>query len=117
MGRKVSILIAGMLVGALIGAMAPVGAHHRDDKFRRRIAKLEKKTQHMDRAGFYNGIVSEWQVVSYQGCEDGDDALWVDTEVVPELTYLWCAAGPYGPEPPTGQMAPKMLRSYVDQQK
>jgi hypothetical protein len=58
---------------------------------------LQDKTQDMDRDGFYNSLVLESQVVSFQTCQPEDDAIWLDTEVVQDLTFLAChiGEGPY----------------------
>ena len=32
--------------------------------------------------------------MSFQLCEPLEDAVWLDTEVVPDLTYLACNPGP-----------------------
>ena len=104
MRRLLVPVLVGMLAGGLLMSAIPSGAHPGGDrklqrqinKLKNQVSVLQDKTQDMDRDGFYNSLVLEGQVVSFQLCEPLEDAVWLDTEVVPDLTYLAC-----NPEPGT----------------
>jgi hypothetical protein len=104
--RAIALCVAGFLVGGLMFTVFPVQAHHGDDlrRLKNRVATLEnqmdrqkKKTRYLTRQGFYTDFVFEEQVISFEFCEDGDDALWQETGIA-DLTFLGCSIGPY-PDP------------------
>ena len=97
----------------------PTGAHpgstrrlqRQINKLKNQVSVLHDKTQDMDRDGFYNGLVFESQVISFQACQPEDDAIWLDTEVVPDLTFLACHPGE-GPYPAPTQAELKRFEQF-----
>lgn len=87
-GSKARLFVAGLILGALLFAIAPVGAHHNDANLKTRVSALEakvtklvKKTKYLTAdGGNYGGNVyasSVWSRTT-DGCADGENALWVD---------------------------------------
>lgn len=111
--KKVAWALVGLLVGVLIATAIPVGAHHNDLRFRRRLNRLEnqmavqrQKTQYMDREGFYLALIDNYQVLSID-CLSGDDAVWVaDPEF--NVRILHCAEGAY-------QQQAQGMRAFLNQ--
>ena len=104
MRRPLVMLVVGLIVGALVMSALPSGAHPGGDrKLQRQINKLkgktdrletqvsvlQDKTQFMTLDGFYDSLILGEQVVNFE-CLPLEPAAWLDTEVVPGLTYLAC---------------------------
>ncbi len=107
--QKLSLLVAGTLVGAAFMAFVPANAHHAGN-FRsvsRRAAALERqvstlqrqvrtlnaRTQALDSDGFYNGPLDSEQVLSV--CPAGQPAAWEQLPQVSQLRRINnCAAAP-----------------------
>ena len=66
----------------------------RINRLENKVSTLRKKTQLNDRNGFHYGPIDDWQVVSFDFCLHGDDAVWVGTDVN-DLSVLGCTEGPY----------------------
>ena len=83
-----------LALGVLIGIVLPVSAHHSNslDALKRRVATLEKRTQNLNKNGFYLSFIDGFQVLSYQYCPNNVDAIWEETQE-PEFTQLGCAEG------------------------
>ncbi len=87
-GSKVGLFIAGLIAGALLFAIAPVGAHHNDTNFKNRldaletkVKKLTAKTSNLTANGDnYGGFVHSYFVWSHSdyGCVDGENAKWTN---------------------------------------
>lgn len=105
MRRMLVMLTVGLVVGALVMSALPSGAHPGGDrklqrqinklqrqttKLKNQVAVLQDKTQFMTMDGFYDSLILEWQVVSFETCLPLEPAVWLDTEVVPGLTFLAC---------------------------
>jgi len=99
MRRMLVMLAVGLIVGALVMSALPSGAHPGGDrklqrqinKLKSQVAVLQDKTQFMTRDGFYDSLILADQVVSFERCLPLEPAVWLDTEVVPGLTYLACS--------------------------
>ncbi len=100
--KKVGLLLSGVLVGLILATAIPVAAHHNDERFRRRLSRLEAqnrrqqnaiqllvaKTQALDpEFGDYLGFVIAEQVISQ--CDPGTPATWVQNTVDPTLDIQW----------------------------
>jgi len=105
MKRGVVLVVVGIVMGALVMSALPSGAHPGGDrKLQRQINKLQRqtnnlknqvsvlqdKTQFMTENGFYDSLILGEQVVSFERCLPLEPAVWLDTQVVPGLTYLEC---------------------------
>ena len=116
--RKLSLVVAGVMVGMIVASVVPAVAHH-SPSYRRlanRVANLENrlydvegtlrshqtavtnlqaKTQFMDSQGYYTASVWDTQVIS-DVCQDGDDAVWRHLSGDPAgLQALSCTVGAY----------------------
>lgn len=79
--NKIAWVLVGLLAGVLIATAIPVGAHHNDLRFKKRLNRLgnqvqvlREKASALDRDGFYYGPVLGRQVVSL--CPVDSPAAW-----------------------------------------
>lgn len=102
MKRKLSLLVAGMLVGAAFMAFVPANAHHsgnfrslsrRATNLERQVAALQRqvrtlnsKTQLMDAQGFYDGLINSQQVVGV--CAARSPATWEQVPQVAQARWI-----------------------------
>ncbi len=90
MKEKISLLLAGLVAGTLIGSLIPASAHHSDDfrALKRQVAQLRKKTALLDTStGMYLGPVVSEQVLSY--CEEGSSATWSQVTIEGLEDFRW----------------------------
>ena len=98
MRSKVGLFLAGLIVGALLLTIVPVGAHHNDTKFKNRltaletkVTKLTKKTSNLSADGDnYQGFVHSAWIVNHinTGCTDNESAQWMPDEG--DFVWLGC---------------------------
>ena len=100
-GPKARLFVAGLSVGALLFAIAPVGAHHNDAALRDRVEvlenkvkKLTKKTSRLNATGTsYDGVVYGPHVWNHSdnGCTSpAEQAWWGESSAQADYFFLAC---------------------------
>ncbi|MDQ4143214.1 MAG: hypothetical protein M3198_05595 [Actinomycetota bacterium] len=103
-GSRTSLFLAGLVAGALLFAIAPVGAHHNDAKLKDRLSVLENKVQKLTKktsalsasGNQYNGFVHAryvWANANW-GCTNGENALWMADPEFEGDVMLGCPGTP-----------------------
>ncbi|MDQ4094629.1 MAG: hypothetical protein M3174_00260 [Actinomycetota bacterium] len=100
-GSRVGLFLAGLVIGALLLTIVPVGAHHNDTNFKNRlealetkVKKLTAKTSNLDAKGdnYFGYVHSSWVWSSGDyGCAAGEDADWADAG--DGFVWLSCPGG------------------------
>ena len=92
--QKISLVMVGLLVGAMAMTLMPASAHHSTDQQRlqkqinglkKSVQLLQAKTVDFDEEGYFYGPVFGTQVVGM--CQPGP-ASWVHPEGVTEFTWV-----------------------------
>ena len=120
MKRGIVLVVVGIVMGALVMSALPSGAHPggdrklqrqinklrgQTDRLKTQVSVLQDKTKFMTLDGFYDSLILSEQVVSFERCLPLEPAAWLDTEVVPGLTYLACdPAGSLTAEPTKAEL-------------
>jgi hypothetical protein len=87
MRKNLAVLLAGVLIGGLLFLAYPTTAATTSKRLKRlenKVETLQKKTQNMNKRGFYLDFIGGDQVLSL--CPEGTPARWFDE--VDDLTIL-----------------------------